>query len=119
MSASCGYPVDIYQSFYGRGWQNICGTSEATPLFAGVIALADQVARHPLGPINSALYRMAAASKSGIIDITIGNNTVTCQQNGSTYTAHGWNAMRGYDLSSGLGTVDAAVFVSRLAALAG
>jgi len=119
MSASCSHPVDIYQSFYGRGWENSCGTSEATPLFAGLIALADQVARHPLGPINSALYRMAAMKNSGIVDITRGNNTVTFLQNGRTYTVHGWNAVRGYDLSSGLGTINAAVFVPRLAALAG
>jgi subtilase family serine protease len=119
MSASCSHPVDIYESFNGFGWQTICGTSEATPLFAGLIALADQVARHPLGPINSTLYQMAATSKSGIVDITRGNNTVTFQQNGRTYTVRGWNAARGYDLSSGLGTVDAAMFVPRLAALAG
>jgi subtilase family serine protease len=119
MSASCSHPVDIYQSFDGAGWQTICGTSEATPLFAGLMALADQVAGHPLGPINSVLYRMAATSKSGIVDITRGSNTVTFQQNGRTYTVRGWNAARGYDLSSGLGTVDAAVFVPRLAALAG
>lgn len=119
MSASCSHPVDIYESFYSRGWQSICGTSEATPLFAGVIALADQVARHPLGPINSVLYRMAATKNAGIVDITRGNNTVTFQQNGKTYTVHGWNAVPGYDLSSGLGTVNASLFVRKLAALAG
>ena len=31
------------------GWYPVCGTSEATPLFAGVVALADQEAGHPLG----------------------------------------------------------------------
>jgi subtilase family serine protease len=117
MSASCSHPVDIYQSFSGAGWQVICGTSEATPLFAGVIALADQVAGHSLGPINADLYKMASTSRSGIVDITRGNNTVTLQQNG-TYTVHGWNAVPGYDLASGLGTINASVFVPMLAALA-
>jgi subtilase family serine protease len=119
MSASCSHPVDIYQSFSGGGgWQIICGTSEATPLFAGVIALAAQVAGHSLGPINAALYKMASARKSGIVDITRGNNTVTFQQNGATHTVHGWHAVPGYDLSAGLGTIKASVFVPRLAALA-
>ncbi len=118
MSASCSHPVDIYESFSGPGWQVICGTSEATPLFAGIIALADQVARHSLGPINAELYKMASTSKSGIVDITRGNNTVTFQQNGKTYTVHGWNAVPGYDLATGLGTINASVFVPRLAALA-
>ncbi len=43
-----------------RGWYPTCGTSESTPLFAGVVALADQVAGHPLGLINPALYGMSA-----------------------------------------------------------
>lgn len=118
MSASCSDPVDIFQSFDGTGWQVICGTSEATPLFAGVIALAEQVAGHWLGPINADLYKMAGLPKSGIIDITRGNNTVSFHQYGKNYTVHGWDAVRGYDLSSGLGTVNADVFVPRLAALA-
>ena len=119
MSASCSHPVDIYQSFSGHGWQIICGTSEATPLFAGVIALADQVAGRWLGPINTDLYKMAAAAKSGIVDVTKGNNTVSFRQNGKTYTVRGWDAVAGYDLASGLGTVNADVFVRKLAALAG
>ena len=118
LSASCRHPVDIYQSFGGKGWQVICGTSEATPLFAGVIALADQVAGHPLGPIDADLYKMAASAKSGIVDVTRGDNTVSFQQHGKSYTVHGWAAVPGYDLSSGVGTIRAAVFVRKLAALA-
>src|SRR5579859_318963 len=119
MSASCSHPVDIFQSFAGRGWTVICGTSEATPLFAGVIALADQVAGHSLGPIDAALYKMATSAKSGIVDITRGNNTVSFRQNGKHYTVHGWAAVPGYDLASGVGTIRADVFVRALAALAG
>jgi subtilase family serine protease len=118
MSASCSHAVDIYESFDGPGWLLICGTSEATPLFAGVIALADQVAGRPLGPINSFLYEMAAKNDPGIVDITHGNNTVRVDQNGKEYTVRGWNAVPGYDLASGLGTVDANSFVSELVALA-
>jgi subtilase family serine protease len=118
MSASCSHPVDIYQSFDGRGWKVICGTSEATPIFAGVIALADQAAGHWLGAINPDLYKLAVKSRSGIVDVTKGNNTVKFRQNGKSYTVHGWNAVPGYDLASGLGTVNASVFVRRLAAMA-
>jgi subtilase family serine protease len=119
MSASCDHAVDIFASFSGAGgWSDICGTSEATPIFAGVIALADQVAGHPLGPINALLYRMAAAHDPGIVDITRGNNTVTFEQGGKTFTVHGAAAVPGYDLSSGLGTIRADLFVHELAALA-
>jgi len=30
-------------------WYPTCGTSEATPLLAGIVSLADQVAGCPLG----------------------------------------------------------------------
>ncbi len=118
MTASCARPVDIYQSFAGHGWQVICGTSVATPLFAGVVALADQAAGHWLGAINPDLYKLAATAKSGIVDVTKGGNTVSFRQGGKSYTVHGWKAAPRYDLASGLGTVNAGVFVRRLAALA-
>jgi subtilase family serine protease len=118
LSASCGHPVDIYESFDGTGWNLICGTSEATPLFAGIVALADQVAGRPVGPINRFLYAMAAARDRGIADITHGNNTVSFDQFGAQHTVRGWQAVRGYDLSSGVGTVDAQFFVPELAAMA-
>ena len=119
LSASCDHPVAVYGSFPGLGgWSTICGTSEATPIFAGIVALADQVAGHPIGAINGYLYRLAAAQDKGIVDITRGNNTVTFEQGGSTYTVPGWDAVTGYDLASGVGTVNARWFVHELAALA-
>ena len=118
MSASDIDAVDIYESFDGTGWTLAGGTSEATPLFASIVALADQVAGRPVGPINRFVYAMAARRDRGIVDVTHGNNTVTFDQGGTQYTVRGWNAVRGYDLSSGAGTVDARFFVPELAAMA-
>ncbi|MGO9221599.1 MAG: S8 family serine peptidase, partial [Streptosporangiaceae bacterium] len=41
MSGACNGAVDMYQSFKGQpaGWYPTCGSSEASPLFAGVVAL--------------------------------------------------------------------------------
>ncbi len=89
MSASCGHSVNIYESFGIAGFEAICGTSEATPLFAGVIALVDQVAKRPIGPIDPLLYQLAAAHAKGITDITHGNNTVSFSQGGKQYTVTG------------------------------
>jgi subtilase family serine protease len=113
MDASCASGMEIYGSFpaHSSGWSMICGTSLATPLFAGIVALADQEAGHPLGLINPALYRMAAAHDRGIVDITRGDNTFEA--------VRGFRAQRGYDLVSGLGTINAAYFVPELAKLAG
>jgi subtilase family serine protease len=118
MSAACNGALDIYQSFAGQaaGWYPTCGTSEATPLFSGIVALADQVAGHPLGVINPALYKMSLHTSSGVVDVTTGNNTVSFPQGGKTYTVTGFSAGPGYDLASGVGTVDGALFVPALAA---
>jgi subtilase family serine protease len=98
----------------GPGLYLVGGTSEATPMFAGVVAIADQFAGHPLGLLNPALYALAAAGAPGLPDITIGNNTVSFAQNGKQYTVDGWVAGPGFDLASGLGTVNAAALVSEL-----
>lgn len=122
MDASCASSVAIYASYPGAGpshWQTICGTSLATPLFAGVVAMADQVAGHALGLINPALYKMVAARDPGLVDITSGTNTVTGSRDGKVVTIQGFRARPGYDLVTGAGTVNAADFVPELARLAG
>jgi subtilase family serine protease len=110
MNAACSSPVFTYQSFpqsgTPAGWYPSCGTSEATPEFAGIVALADQVAGHALGVINPTLYRLAAEKAPGIVPVTSGNNTVTFVQNGTTTTVNGFNARAGYSLVDGVGTVN-------------
>jgi subtilase family serine protease len=98
------------------GFYLVGGTSEASPMFAGIVAIADQYAGHDLGLLNPALYKLSASHASGIVDVTAGTNTVTFGQNGSEHTVLGWDAVNGYDLASGVGTVDAALFVPELAA---
>ena len=117
MSGACNGAVNIYQSFAGQptGWYPTCGTSEATPLFAGIVSLADQIAHHPLGLINPALYALSAQHARGILDVTSGNNMVSFEQGGQLNTVTGSSAGRGYDLASGVGTIDAAWFVPELA----
>jgi subtilase family serine protease len=124
MSAAVNGGCWVYMSFAGietpgvsdPGWYIFGGTSEATPIFSGIVALADQVAGHRLGLINPALYALGLASEhgasnTGLVDITAGNNSFA----GVT----GFNAGPGYDLASGWGTIDAAKFVPALARAAG
>ena len=79
------------------------GTSLAAPLWAGLIALANQQAadngQPPVGFINPALYAIAKSTNypSCFHDITTGGNT-----NSSSPTKY-W-ATAGYDLCTGLGT---------------
>ena len=121
MNGACSSPVFTYQSFPQKGtpagWYPACGTSEATPEFAGIVALADQVAGHALGVINPALYRLSAANAPGIVPVTSGNNTVTFVQGkpAKTYTIKGFTAQAGYSLVDGVGTVNAWYLVYELA----
>jgi subtilase family serine protease len=97
------------------GYYTIGGTSEAAPLFAGVVAVADQAAGHDLGLLNPELYALAKARAPGRVDITAGNNTVTFDQMGRAYTVLGYAAVKSYDLASGLGTINGDDLVHELA----
>ncbi len=115
MSAAVSGAAWVYWSFAGAGapgWELVGGTSEATPMFSGIVALADQEAHHRLGNINPHLYSLGLLRThirlpTGIQDITHGNNSF----NGVS----GFIASPGYDLASGWGTIDAAEFVPALA----
>lgn len=117
MSGACDGAVEVYSSYGGgpAGWSTVCGTSEATPEFAGIVALADQVAGHSLGLLNPLLYLLSAVHAPGIVDVTQGNNTVTFRQGGKLVTVRGFAARPGYDLASGVGTVNAQYLVNELA----
>jgi subtilase family serine protease len=121
MSAAVDGGALVYMSFGGLklfglkpGWTPIGGTSEATPEFAGVVAIADQIAGHGLGLLNPTLYKLGDTGKSGITDVAQGNTTVAFNHNGYT-TVKGFTANPGYDEATGLGTANGAVLAPQLA----
>ena len=84
------------------GWNLAGGTSASAPLWAAFMAIADQMAGHPLGFINPALYKLAAsgAYAQDFNDITVGNNSV---KRGGVQV-QGYPAVPGWDPVTGLGT---------------
>ena len=108
-SAAVDGAAIFYYSFQPSriGWHLVGGTSEAAPFFSGVVALTAQLAGHRLGQINPQLYHMNSAHRPGIVDVTSGDNSFA----GVT----GYPATPGYDLATGVGTFDAAMFVPELA----
>jgi subtilase family serine protease len=110
LSAAVNGAVDIYYSYDPgfNGWNVVGGTSEASPEFSGIVAMADQVAGHSLGELNPLMYQMKEG-QDGLVDVTSGNN--------SFGGVLGFDARPGYDLASGLGTLNAAQFVPALASL--
>jgi subtilase family serine protease len=91
------------------------GTEAAAPVWAGLIALADQYAHHDLGFVNPAIYRIARSSgyHQAFHDITTGNNDMTMPYPAGTA---GWQATPGWDPATGWGSPDAQVLVPLLAA---
>jgi subtilase family serine protease len=89
------------------------GTSESTPLLAGVLALATQLSGTNVGPINPVLYDTLGpeGKKAGIVDVTSGNNTSMLPKG---KVVRGYGAKPGFDIASGWGTINAALFVPSL-----
>ncbi len=107
MSASPDGALWMYSSYdpAHAGWTaGGAGTSEASPLFAGIVALADQAAHHRLGLIDRLLYPISGRPRGGIVDVTSGRTG-----------PGGFSAGPGYDQATGLGTVDASLLVHALA----
>ena len=120
LSAAVDGAVILYYSFEPNkvGYHLVGGTSEASPEFAGIVAMADQIAGHSLGNINNRLYLLSRfGSNAGVVDVTQGNNTFGpfTNSDGTTHTVVGFDAGPGYDLASGNGTVNALRFVPALA----
>jgi subtilase family serine protease len=92
------------------GWYVVGGTSTSCPQWAGLVAIADQIAGHGLGQINPTLYTLASGSgyASDFHDVTTGNNQ-------ANPAVPGYPATTGWDPVTGLGTPNAATLVPALA----
>lgn len=98
------------------------GTSAAAPSFAGIMAMVDQKMGARQGQANYVLYRLAAAdiaagracnasgstppaSTCNFYDVTAGNNAVPGETGYGTTSAK-YQSATGYDLATGLGSVN-------------
>jgi len=118
--------VNTFQSLVG-------GTSVASPAFAGIVALLNQaLGGSGLGNINPTLYTLAATPSNGVFhQVASGDNNVYCQPNTPAgqpsnvmcptagvfgFSASNADATTGYNLVTGLGSVDANKLVAALTA---
>jgi subtilase family serine protease len=110
--ASCGNS-EFYDSVTGY-FTVAGGTSFAAPVFAGMVAVLNQEKNYVTGQglLNPTLYSLAANSTtyaSAFHDVTSGS--IACSA-GSTYCStageSGYSATTGYDMATGLGSVDLA-----------
>jgi subtilase family serine protease len=101
------------------------GTSAASPTFAAIISILHQyldakgaISKPGLGNINPVLYNMAQNTTGIFHDITEGSNIVPCAagSKGCANGSFGYAAGPGYDLATGLGSVDVFRMVTQWAA---
>ena len=113
---------DPYMVVNSNGQRASGGTSASSPSFAGVVALLNHylvssgVQSQPgLGNINPELYRLARTTTNVFHDITQGNNFVPCAAGspGCVNGSMGYAAAPGYDLATGLGSLDVYNFVTQ------
>jgi subtilase family serine protease len=97
------------------------GTSAGSPQWAGLAALADQLAGHRLGNINPTLYQIgktAGLHAAAYHDITVGSNRFGfLDASNNPVTIPGFSAKIRWDAATGWGTPKANVLVPLLAAL--
>jgi uncharacterized protein (TIGR03437 family) len=106
---------DGYRIISNGSQLGIGGTSASSPLFAGMVTLLSQYlvangaqSKPGLGNLNTLLYRIAQSNPSAFHDVTTGNNIITCTPGTPDCTTGrmGYSAGPGYDLCTGLGSVD-------------
>jgi subtilase family serine protease len=86
------------------------GTSAGSPAMAGIVALLNQkFGSGGQGNINPTLYALATNAPSAFHDVTSGNNIVPCTAGSKDCTngSLGYSTTAGYDLVTGLGSIDA------------
>ena len=124
----CAYPGDCSSANLNAGGSvvitGVGGTSASAPAMAGIQALVDQSAGAWAGQANYVYYPLAARQPSVFHDVATGNNSVLCypgtanciQGKSGTVTGgfsveSGYTAVMGYDLATGLGSLDVANLV--------
>jgi len=107
-----------YTDFLGVG-----GTSVSSPAFAGIMALVNQKTGSRQGNANYVLYKLAAQQPTAFHDVTVGTIAMPCatgspncvtNTGGDAYgVLSGYSATTGYDLATGLGSVNANNLVNK------
>lgn len=85
------------------------GTSFGAPTFAGIVALLNQQVGGAQGNVNPTLYKLNGTTPTAFHDVTTGNNIVPCQvgtPNCPSSGSYGYSAGTGYDLVTGLGSLE-------------
>ena len=117
-SPTCVSPFGFRDSA-GGNLAVVGGTSVGPPIMAGIVALINQFTKAAgSGNINPVLYPLAASLPAAFHDVTTGNNQVPFSPPCVPSTQIGYTATPGYDLATGLGSIDAFALVTNWTSVA-
>lgn len=120
LSLSSSADHDGYYVFTGGSSSYFGGTSVAAPTMAGIVTLLNHYLvstgaqkQAGVGNINPAIYQLAQTAPQAFNDVTTGNNSDVCADGSPSCTDGlvGYSAGPGYDMATGLGSVNAYNFV--------
>jgi subtilase family serine protease len=108
-NAAILHGVLVFYDINGNGGVYLVGgTSAGSPQWAAITVIADQKAGKRLGFINKALYQISQSKKNyakSFFDITSGNSSVVEEDSdGNPVAVDGFNAEKGWDATTGLGS---------------
>lgn len=115
-----GYPDvaslgNAYNIYVGGQWFEVSGTSAASPVFCGMVALVngyrEAAGKNPLGFINPILYKI---DKSAYNDVTDGLNNCCAGDSSPVCCKYGFSASKGWDPATGWGSLDFPLFSEAL-----
>jgi tripeptidyl-peptidase-1 len=119
-----GYPDvaslgNAYNIVVGGQWFQVSGTSAASPVFCGMVALVngdrEQAGKNPIGYLNPILYKV---DKSVYNDVSDGVNNCCAGGDGSPVCCkYGFSAAKGWDPATGWGSLDYPLFAQAIANL--
>ncbi len=122
-NSSCNGSGGIIGGGTSGGWLTVGGTSAAAPMWAAMVALANEQAakagKRPLGFLNPALYKIGSGSHYGsdFHDITPQSNSSAPSDNDEGFNGGVYPVTNDYDMATGWGTFNAARLATDLVSM--
>jgi len=109
---------NAYNVVIGGQTYQVSGTSAASPVFCAMVTLVngdrETRGKSPIGFLNPVLYKI---DKSVYNDITSGENQCCAGQGNPVCCQYGFTASKGWDPTTGFGSLDFPLFANAVANL--
>jgi kumamolisin len=121
--STCSGSGGVFGGGSSGGWLTVGGTSAAAPMWAAMVALANEQAaktgKSTLGFLNPALYRIGSGSNYSrdFHDIIPSSSSSTPSNNDEGFNGGAYPVTQAYDMTTGWGTFNAARLAADLVSM--